>query len=400
MSKRQTVHKLAHPAYPTEIERIKKLKKYKLSPDDQNILNLKYIDFTTDNPNLLNFLRLKPCIGWSLRYEIRETKIWNNFQDSFYSELLKIATNWSYKDQKDYSFYDDRDVYDPLESYLDAFNDAVERFDINFYRKTFPKNRNLKRFINRMIHQEYLKSKQWHYSNKARNQHKIIKTKLEELILSLPLNEDYFDTYAKNFSKLTNRIHLNNYDALIKYIKEKDEIAVMDLKRIPSKILNLDVVMQTLYSNIAKQKINYPYYYKDRMLKLFLYTKKNKFWDLQKISEIFSLIHAHLSLWWRPTPWKDFLKYTPHLKVFSADSCKGHAFQAAYINHFINSSQGSIVNIPNDVFDKYFDEEFWSIMHPKLMTNKHANALLDRSIKRGIIPDILQLALSIKKARE
>ena len=48
-----------------------------------------------------------------------------------------------------------------------------------------------------MIHQEYLKSKQWHYSNKARNQHKIIKTKLEELILSLPLNEDYFDTYAK-----------------------------------------------------------------------------------------------------------------------------------------------------------------------------------------------------------
>ena len=33
MSKRQTVHKLAHPAYPTEIERIKKLKKYKLSPD-------------------------------------------------------------------------------------------------------------------------------------------------------------------------------------------------------------------------------------------------------------------------------------------------------------------------------------------------------------------------------
>ena len=107
MTKRQTVHKLAHPAYPTKIERIKKLKKYKLSPDDQNILNLKYIDFTSDNPNLLNFLRLKPSMGWSLRYEIRETKIWNNFQDSFYSELLNIATDWDYKDQKDYSFYDD-----------------------------------------------------------------------------------------------------------------------------------------------------------------------------------------------------------------------------------------------------------------------------------------------------
>ena len=39
-------------------------------------------------------------------------------------------------------------------------------------------------------------------------------------------------------------------------------------------------------------------------------------------------------------------------------------------------------------------------MHPKLMTDKHINALLDRSIKRGIIPDILQLALSIKKAAE
>ena len=74
-----------------------------------------------------------------------------------------------------------------------------------------------------MIHQEYLKSKQWHYSNKARNQHKIIKTKLEELILSLPLNEDYFDTHAK-ISKIIKQNYLNNYDALIKYIKEKDEI--------------------------------------------------------------------------------------------------------------------------------------------------------------------------------
>ena len=59
-----------------------------------------------------------------------------------------------------------------------------------------------------MIQQEYLKSKQWHYSNKARNQHKIIKTKLEELLLSLPLEEDYFDTYTKNFSKLTNKFIL------------------------------------------------------------------------------------------------------------------------------------------------------------------------------------------------
>ena len=31
------------------------LKKYKLSPEDQNILNLKYIDFTSDNPDLIDF---------------------------------------------------------------------------------------------------------------------------------------------------------------------------------------------------------------------------------------------------------------------------------------------------------------------------------------------------------
>lgn len=398
MSKSQTVQKLAHPAYPTKETKIKKLKKYKLSPDDQNILNLKYIDFTSDNPNLLNFLRLKPCIGWSLMSEIRETKIWNNFQDSFYSELLNIAINCDYKDQKkDYSFYDDGDNREhPLEAYLNAFNGAVERFDINFYRKTFPKNRDLKRFISMMIRQEFLKSKQWHYSFQSRNQRKIIKTKLEELLLSLPLEADYFDTYTKNFQQLTYRVHLNNYDALFKYIKKKDEIAVMDLNRIPSKILNLDVVMQTLYSNIIKQKNKL--HYADRMLKFFLYTKKNKFWDLQKISEVFSLQHYFI-YYGSNIDWYYFSKITPHLKVFAADNSKDYAFQAAYINFFINRS-GGIVNIPSAVSDKYFDEEFWSIIHPKLMTDKLTNELLKRSIKRGIIPDILQLTLLIKKATE
>ena len=77
---------------------IKKLKKYKLSPEDQSLLNLKYIDFTSDNPDLFNFLRHKPCMSWNLKWEIRNYKIWDNFEDSFFSELLKIASNWSYKD--------------------------------------------------------------------------------------------------------------------------------------------------------------------------------------------------------------------------------------------------------------------------------------------------------------
>ena len=117
-----------------------KLKKYKLSPEDQSLLNLKYIDFTSDNPDLLNFLRLKPCLIRDLNWEIREYKIWDNFEDSFYSELLKIASNWSYKDWNyaDYSFYSARtDAYDPLRECIYAFGDAIERFDINFIKKTF-----------------------------------------------------------------------------------------------------------------------------------------------------------------------------------------------------------------------------------------------------------------------
>ena len=374
------------------------LKKYKLSPEDQNILNLKYIDFTSDNPDLIDFLRLKPCLSWNLKYNIRNGKIWNNFQDSFYSELLNIATDWDCKDKRDYSFYADRkDLDDPLDTYIYAFDNAVKRFDINFLKKTFPNTNTIKRFIDRMIEQGYLKSKQWSFSGRHKKQERCIKTILEELLLSLPLESDYFETYSKNFSELTYKIHLNKKDALIKYINTVDEIAVKDLKRIPSKVINSDEVMRTLYSNIIKQK-NKPHY-QDRMLKFFLYTKKNKFWDAPKIPEIFSLIQNHSAYWGYSVNWNYFLKYTPHLKVFSSNSSKDHVFQAAYINHFINTS-GRIVNLPIEVFDKYFDEEFWSIIHPKLMTNKHANALLDRSIKRGIIPDILQLALSIKKARE
>ena len=63
----------------------------------------------------------------------------------------------------------------------------------------------------------------------------------------------------------------------------------MDLKRIPSKILNLDEVMQTLYSNIAKQKNNSHYHYQDRMRKLFLYTKKINFGIYKKSQKYFHL---------------------------------------------------------------------------------------------------------------
>ena len=100
MSKNKIIESL-HPSnwsIRNEQREIKKLKKYKLSPEDQSLLNLKYIDFTSDNPDLLNFLRLKPCLIRDLNWEIREYKIWDNFEDSFYSELLKIASNWSYKD--------------------------------------------------------------------------------------------------------------------------------------------------------------------------------------------------------------------------------------------------------------------------------------------------------------
>ena len=114
------------------------LKKYKLSPEDQNILNLKYIDFTSDNPDLIDFLRLKPCLSWNLKYNIRNGKIWNNFQDSFYSELLNIATDWDCKDKRDYSFYADGDLDDPLE-HIFMLLICVKRFDINFLKKTFPK---------------------------------------------------------------------------------------------------------------------------------------------------------------------------------------------------------------------------------------------------------------------
>ena len=248
------------------------LKKYKLSPEDQNILNLKYIDFTSDNPDLIDFLRLKPCLSWNLKYNIRNGKIWNNFQDSFYSELLNIATDWDCKDKRDYSFYADRkDLDDPLDTYIYAFDNAVKRFDINFLKKTFPNTNTFKRFIDRMIEQGYLKSKQWSFSGRHKKQERCIKTILEELLLSLPLESDYFETYSKNFSELTYKIHLNKKDALIKYINTVDEIAVKDLKRIPSKVINSDEVMRILYSNIIKQK-NKPHY-KDRMLKFFLYTK-------------------------------------------------------------------------------------------------------------------------------
>jgi hypothetical protein len=314
--------------------------------------------------------------------------------------LLKIASNWSYKDWNyaDYSFYSARtDAYDPLRECIYAFGDAVERFDINFIKKTFPKDNDLKQFIERMVGQGFLKSRQWHHSNNEKKQLKFIKTKLEELLLSLPLEGDYFDSYSKNFSELTYKIHTNNKDALIKYINAKDEIAVTDLKRMPSKILNLDLVMQTVHTNIAKQKNKS--FYQDRMLKFFFYTKKNEFWDLEKIPEIFNLIKDHATIWSFNIQWDYFLKYTPHLKNFTAQCSKNFAFQNAYIDHFFNTSS-NITNIPNEISDKYFDEKFWSIIHPKLMNNNNTKELLDRSIKRGIITDILQLALSIKNATE
>ena len=402
MSENQTIEPVSTSnwAIKNEQREIKKLKKYKLSPNDQSLLNLKYIDFTSDNPDLLNFLRLKPCLIRDLNWEIREYKIWDNFEDSFYSELLKIASNWSYKDWNyvDYSFYSARtDAYDPLESCIYAFGDAIERFDINFIKKTFPINKDLKHFIERMVEQGFLKSRQWHHSNNEKKQLKFIKTKLEELLLSLPLEGDYFDTYSKKFSELTYKIHTNNKDALIKYINAKDEIAVTDLKRMPSKILNLDLVMQTVHTNIVKQKNKS--FYQDRMLKFFFYTKKNEFWDLEKISEIFNLIKDHATIWAFKVQWDYFLKYTPHLKNFTAQCSKDYAFQDAYIDHFFNTSS-NINGIPNEISDKYFDEEFWSIIHPKLMNSRNTKPLLDRSINRGIITDILQVALLIKQATE
>jgi hypothetical protein len=399
MSKNKIIESPYSSNWSTRNEIIK-LKKYKLSPEDQSLLNLKYIDFTSNNPDLLNFLRLKPCLMRDLNWEIREYKIWDNFEESFYSELLKIASNWSYKDWNyvDYSFYSTRtDAHDPLEQCIYAFGDAIERFDINFIKKTFPKDNDLKQFIERMVGQGFLKSRQWHHSNNEKKQLKFIKTKLEELLLSLPLEGDYFDSYSKNFSELTYKIHTNNKDALIKYINAKDEIAVTDLKRMPSKILNLDLVMQTVHTNIAKQKNKS--FYQDRMLKFFFYTKKNEFWDLEKIPEIFNLIKDHATIWSFNIQWDYFLKYTPHLKNFTAQCSKNFAFQNAYIDHFFNTSS-NITNIPNEISDKYFDEKFWSIIHPKLINNSNTKELLDRSIKRGIITDILQLALSIKNATE
>lgn len=399
MSKNKIIESPYSSNWSTRNEIIK-LKKYKLSPEDQSLLNLKYIDFTSNNPDLLNFLRLKPCLMRDLNWEIREYKIWDNFEESFYSELLKIASNWSYKDWNyvDYSFYSTRtDAHDPLEQCIYAFGDAIERFDINFIKKTFPKDNDLKQFIERMVGQGFLKSRQWHHSNNEKKQLKFIKTKLEELLLSLPLEGDYFDSYSKNFSELTYKIHTNNKDALIKYINAKDEIAVTDLKRMPSKILNLDLVMQTVHTNIAKQKNKS--FYQDRMLKFFFYTKKNEFWDLEKIPEIFNLIKDHATIWSFNIQWDYFLKYTPHLKNFTAQCSKNFAFQNAYIDHFFNTSS-NITNIPNEISDQYFDEKFWSIIHPKLMNNSNTKELLDRSIKRGIITDILQLALSIKNATE
>jgi hypothetical protein len=399
MSKNKIIESPYSSNWSTRNEIIK-LKKYKLSPEDQSLLNLKYIDFTSNNPDLLNFLRLKPCLMRDLNWEIREYKIWDNFEESFYSELLKIASNWSYKDWNyvDYSFYSTRtDAHDPLKQCIYAFGDAIERFDINFIKKTFPKDNDLKQFIERMVGQGFLKSRQWHHSNNEKKQLKFIKTKLEELLLSLPLEGDYFDSYSKNFSELTYKIHTNNKDALIKYINAKDEIAVTDLKRMPSKILNLDLVMQTVHTNIAKQKNKS--FYQDRMLKFFFYTKKNEFWDLEKIPEIFNLIKDHATIWSFNIQWDYFLKYTPHLKNFTAQCSKNFAFQNAYIDHFFNTSS-NITNIPNEISDKYFDEKFWSIIHPKLINNSNTKELLDRSIKRGIITDILQLALSIKNATE
>ena len=402
MSENQTIEPLSPSnwAIKNEQREIKKLKKYKLSPKDKSLLNLKYIDFTSDNSDLLNFLRLKPCLLRDLNWKIRKYKIWDNFEDSFYSELLKIASNWSYKDWNyvDYSFYSARtDAYDPLKQCIYAFGDAVERFDINFIKKTFPKNNDLKHFIERMVEQGFLISRQWNHSNNEKKQLRFIKTKLEELLLSLPLQGDYFDTYSKNFSELTYKIHTNNNDALIKYINAKDEIAVTDLNSIPSKILNLDLVMQTVHTNIIKQKNKS--FYKDRMLKFFFYTKKNELWDLEKISEIFNLIKDHATIWAYKVQWNYFLKYTPHLKNFTAQCSKDYAFQDAYIDHFFNTSS-NIDGIPNEISDKYFDEEFWSIIHPKLMNSRNTKPLLDRSIKRGIITDILQVALLIKQATE
>ena len=69
----------------------------------------------------------------------------------------------------------------------------MKRFDINFLKKTFPENTNtFKRFIDRMIEQGYLKSKQWSFSGRHKKQERCIKTILEELLLSLPLEVRLF----------------------------------------------------------------------------------------------------------------------------------------------------------------------------------------------------------------
>jgi len=387
-------------------KKIAKLEKYLLSVSDQSVLsnkyidfNDKYIDFTSENKDLLRFLRFKPCLPWDIQYTIREFNIWSVFQDNFCGELLKIATNWNNKDERDYRFYNQHTEYrahdprvyaihDPLESYIYALGDAVTRFDVNFIKKTFQDEDALKHFIDRMIEQEFLMSKQWHSSINEKKQQKFIKAALEDLLLSLPLENAYFDTYSKNFSNLTYKIHINNKDALIKHINLK-EVSVKDLKRMPLKIINLKTVMNNIYSNIIKQKNKK--LYKDRMLSFFLLTKKNKFWDQEKIKPIFNLIKIHKASF-HDRKWKSFLKYTPHLKDLSPKNSSDTKFQKTYIKHFV-WTLACISDLPNEIFNKYFNEDFWSMINPKAMSSVHARRLLDSAICRGSNIDILQLAL-------
>lgn len=387
-------------------KKIAKLEKYLLSVSDQSILsneyidfNDKYVDFTSENKDLLRFLRFKPCLQGDIKYTIREFNIWSVFQDNFCGELLKIATNWNNKDIRDYNFYNQHTDYqapdisaytqnDPLESYIYALGDAVTRFDVNFIKKTFQDEDALKHFIDRMIEQEFLISKQWHSSANEKKQQKFIKTVLEDLLLSLPLESAYFDTYSKNFSNLTYKIHINNKDALIKHINFK-EISVKDLKRMPLKIINLKTVMNNIYSNIIKQKNKK--LYKDRMLSFFLLTKKNKFWDVETIKPIFNLIKIHKASF-HDRKWKSFLKYTPHLKDLSPKNSSDTKFQKAYMKHFV-WTLACISDLPNEIFNKYFNEDFWSMINPKAMSSADAGRLLDSTISRGSNIDILQLAL-------
>ena len=100
------------------------------------------------------------------------------------------------------------------------------------------------------------------------------------------------------------------------------------------------------------------------MLSFFLLTKKNKFWDVETIKPIFNLIKNYKAS--HDRKWKSFLKYTPHLKDLSPKNSSDTKFQKAYMKYFV-WTLACISDLPNEIFNKYFNEDFWSMINPKAM---------------------------------